>query len=167
MPSDDATRAAPELTPADELRALALWLRGRPELWRSRVRHDAEQRTFHRLVADDHVTVWLICWMPGHDTGFHDHDGSAGAVAVLEGQVREERLRLSEPPATAVYGPGDVLEFGPADIHRIRHAGADPAVTLHAYSPALRRMGAYVATDAGTLLRYALDEETELRADAA
>ncbi|HEX8122842.1 MAG TPA: cysteine dioxygenase family protein [Solirubrobacteraceae bacterium] len=151
----------------DELRALALWLRERPELWRAHVRHDPAQRTFHRLVADEHVTVWLICWMPGHDTGFHDHDGSAGAVAVLEGHIGEERLRLLDVPARAVYAPGDVLEFGAADIHRVRHMGTEPAVTLHAYSPALRRMGAYVADEEGRLLRHALDEETELRADAA
>ncbi len=150
-----------------ELRSLATWLGDRPELWRPHVRHDPAQRTFHRLVADAHVTVWLICWMPGHDTGFHDHDGSAGAVAVLEGQVREERLRLLGDPATAVYGPGEVLEFGPADIHRVRHAGTEPAVTVHAYSPALRRMGAYVAGPDGVLLRHALDEEVELREAAA
>ena len=36
-------------------------------------------------------------------------------------------------------------------------------MTVHAYSPALRRMGAYVADDEGRLLRHALDEETELR----
>lgn len=151
----------------DELRSLASWLGERPSLWRPHVAHDPAQRTFHRLVADAHVTVWLICWMPGHDTGFHDHDGSAGAVAVLEGEVVEERLRLLEAPATAVYGPGQVLEFGPADIHRVRHHGLAPAVTIHAYSPALRRMGAYVADESGRLLRHALDEDTELTAAAA
>jgi len=108
--------------------------------------------------------VWLICWMPGHDTGFHDHDGSAGAVAVMQGQVREERLRWAEEPVSAVFGPGELLAFGPADIHRIRHHGTEPAVTLHAYSPALKRMGAYVADEHGRLLRHALDEDEELRA---
>ena len=152
---------------AAELKSLAGWLGERPELWRQHVRHDPSQRTFHRLVSDDHVTVWLICWMPGHDTGFHDHDGSAGAVAVLEGEVVEERLRLLDTPATAVYGPGEVMEFGPADIHRVRHHGFVPSVTIHAYSPALRRMGAYIADENGRLLRHALDEDTELTAEAA
>jgi predicted metal-dependent enzyme (double-stranded beta helix superfamily) len=72
----------------DELRELATWLGDRPEIWRHMVRHDPAQRTFHRLVTDEHVCVWLICWMPGQDTGFHDHDGSAGAVAVLEARSR-------------------------------------------------------------------------------
>ena len=159
-----APRPAARDLVGDELHALATWLGDRPELWRPHVVHDPAQRTFHRLVTDEHVTVWLICWMPGHDTGFHDHDGSAGAVAVLEGEVVEERLRLLEAPATAVYGPGQVLEFGPADIHRVRHHGLTPAVTIHAYSPALRRMGAYVADASGRLLRHALDEDTELTA---
>ena len=66
-----------------------------------------------------------------------------------------------------MFGPGEVLEFGPADIHRVRHHGTAPAVTIHAYSPALRRMGAYVADENGRLLRHALDEDTELTATAA
>ena len=149
---------------AEELSGLTAWLAERPELWRAQVRHDPRRRFFHRLVNDDHVTVWLICWMPGHDTGFHDHDGSAGAVSVLQGRVREERLRWAQEPVSAVFGPGEVLQFGPADIHRIRHEGTEPTVTLHAYSPALRRMGAYVADAEGRLMRHALDEDEELRA---
>ena len=160
---------SPPLPPArdlvgEELARLTTWLGARPDLWRPHVRHDPDQRIFHRLVDDAHVTVWLICWMPGHDTGFHDHDGSAGAVSVMQGRVREERLRWAEEPASEVFGPGDVLEFGPADIHRIRHEDDEPAVTLHAYSPALKRMGAYVADKNGRLLRHAMDEDEELKA---
>jgi predicted metal-dependent enzyme (double-stranded beta helix superfamily) len=147
-----------------EIARLAAWLGERPELWRPHVRHDPDQRVFHRLVADPHVTVWLICWMAGHDTGFHDHDGSAGAVSVLQGQVLEQRLRWAAEPVSAVFGAGELLEFGPADIHRVSHHGDEPTVTLHAYSPALRRMGAYVADEHGRLLRHALDEDQELKA---
>lgn len=149
-----------------ELRSLVTWLAEQPHLWRAHVHHDPARRTFRRLLADAHVTVWLICWMPGHDTGFHDHDGSAGAVAVLEGTVAEERLRLVGGPAVNVYGAGEVLDFGAADIHRVRHVGTSPAVTLHAYSPSLRRMGAYLIDEHGRLLRQALDEDSELRAQA-
>jgi hypothetical protein len=46
----------------------------------------------------------------------------------------------------------------------VRHAGAAPAVTIHAYSPPRRRMGAYVV-DAGNavLRRELLREDEELR----
>lgn len=148
-----------------ELRALVQGIAARPELWLPHVAHDPAQRTFTRLHQDDVVSVWLICWMPGHDTGFHDHDGSGGAVAVLSGAVREERLRLLGAPVGDVHGAGASFSFDGAEIHRVAHAGTAPAVTVHAYSPVLRRMGQYVAGDDGRLLRHALDEDVELRAD--
>ena len=147
---------------ARELGALAIWLGEREALWRPHVRHDPRQRTFHRLVADPHVTAWLICWMPGHDTGFHDHDGSAGAVVVLQGLISEARLTVRGEARAQVYGPGEVLAFGPADIHRVRHHGFLPSTTIHAYSPTLRTMGAYVADERGRLQRHELAEDTEL-----
>jgi hypothetical protein len=57
---------------------------------------------------DEHMTGWLICWMDEHDTGFHDHDRSAGAVAVVGGQVREERLALDGRPRDRVFSVGEV-----------------------------------------------------------
>jgi hypothetical protein len=46
----------------------------------------------------------------------------------------------------------------------VRHAGDAPAVTVHAYSPPLRRMGAYVVDpDNGVLRRELLREDEELR----
>ena len=158
----------PQTPPRDltvpELERLAVDLASQPALWESHVRHDPTQRIFHKVVNAPHVTAWLICWMPGHDTGFHDHDGSGGAVAVISGQVREERLRLGSTPASSVVGPGEILRFGAADIHRVLHHGTEPAVTLHAYSPVLRRMGAYSFDDEGRLLRFAMDEDQELKA---
>jgi predicted metal-dependent enzyme (double-stranded beta helix superfamily) len=148
----------------EELRALAQRIAGEPGRWAPHVAHHASQRTFHRLVDDEDVTVWLVCWMPGQDTGFHDHDGSAAAIAVVEGEVLEERLRLLGEPARAVHRAGEVVEVGPDDIHRVRHTGTAPAVTVHAYSPPLRRMGAYRAEPDGTLRRTALDEDVELTA---
>src|SRR3954470_12920855 len=76
-----------------ELRALVREFAAAPERWAHLVEHDPDHRRYALLVRDDHVAVWLICWMEDHDTGFHDHDVSAGAVAVVAGRVREERLR--------------------------------------------------------------------------
>jgi hypothetical protein len=101
--------------------------------------------------------------MDDHDTGFHDHDLSAGAVAVAAGAVREERLVLGGPPATRIASAGEVFTFGPSDIHRVSHAGGEPAVTLHAYSPPLWRMGAYEVLPTGELRRWSLSYAEELR----
>jgi predicted metal-dependent enzyme (double-stranded beta helix superfamily) len=101
--------------------------------------------------------------MDDHDTGFHDHDVSAGAVAVISGAVREERLAVDRQPLDRTLAAGESFHFSPADIHRVRHAGADLAVTLHAYSPPLLRMGAYAIGDDGVLARHSLSYTEELR----
>ena len=43
------------------------------------------------------------------------------------------------------------------------HAGAEPAVTIHAYSPPLWRMGAYEVQPEGRLLRHSVSYAEELR----
>jgi predicted metal-dependent enzyme (double-stranded beta helix superfamily) len=150
-----------------ELQRFVSELAERPELWIELVEHNPAQRTYHELLSDEHLTVWLICWSDEHDTGFHDHDVSAGAVAVVSGAVREERLTIDGPPRDQVFAVGASFSFSAADIHRVRHAGADPAVTLHAYSPPLQRMGAYVIGQDGVLARHTLSYEQELRPLAA
>jgi predicted metal-dependent enzyme (double-stranded beta helix superfamily) len=148
-----------------ELRSVAARIAARPELWARHVRHAAE-RTYEQLLRDAHLDVWLICWSEDHDTGFHDHDLSAGAVAVVSGSVREERLALHRPaqaPIARTVHAGSSFAFGASDIHRVLHAGAQPAVTIHAYSPPLVRMGAYVVEPTGELRRHAVSYEQELR----
>ena len=146
-----------------ELRELALRLAARPELWRHLVHHDPEARVYEELIRDEHVAVWLICWMHDHDTGFHDHDLSAGGVAVAAGQVREDRLALGGAPIARVHRPGEVFDFAPSDIHRVLHVGEAPAITINAYSPPLWRMGAYETKPTGELQRHSISYDTELR----
>ena len=146
-----------------ELERLVADLAAAPERWRHLVAHRPDERTYAELFRDEHVAVWLICWMNDHDTGYHDHDLSAGAVAVAAGAVREERLVLGGEPATRTAAAGESFTFGPADIHRVSHAGAEPAVTIHAYSPPLWRMGAYEVLPTGQLKRHSLSYAEELR----
>jgi len=146
-----------------ELAAFVAELADRPELWIHLVRHDATQRVYEELLSDPFITAWLICWSEDHDTGYHDHDVSSGAVSVVGGRVREERLRIDGPPRDRNYAAGDSFYFSAADIHRVRHAGADPAVTLHVYSPPLARMGAYVIGEDGVLARHPVSSGEELR----
>jgi predicted metal-dependent enzyme (double-stranded beta helix superfamily) len=148
---------------AAELEAFVRELADRPELWIDSVRHDASQRVYEELLSDEHVTAWLICWMDDHDTGFHDHDVSAGAVAVVGGRVCEERLAIGGEPRKRTFAAGEAFHFSPADIHRVRHGGSDPAVTLHVYSPPLARMGAYEIGDDGVLARHPMTSSEELR----
>ena len=142
---------------------VARGLAGRVDLWSPHVRHEREHRTYAEIHRDEDISAWLICWMPGHDTGFHDHDGSGGAVQVLTGVIAEERLRIGGAPHTRWCGPGEGFSFAGADIHRVRCPGPHPAVTLHVYSPVLVRSGAYVIAPDGSLQRRSLRDGEELR----
>jgi hypothetical protein len=146
-----------------ELEAFVRELADRPELWIQLVKHDSTQRLYEELLSDDHLTAWLICWMDEHDTGFHDHDISAGAVAVVSGAVREERLAIDGPTRNGVFRAGGSFHFSASDIHRVSHAGSDPAVTLHVYSPPLLRMGSYAIGEDGVLVRHPMSYQEELR----
>ncbi len=166
---DSVPRARGRDLGGDELEQFVRELADRPELWIERVRHDATQRVYEELLADEHLTAWLICWMDDHDTGFHDHDISSGAVAVVGGRVREERLTIGGDRSgigqpSRSFAAGEAFHFSPSDIHRVRHGGSDPAVTLHAYSPPLARMGAYEIDGDGVLARRPMASSEELRA---
>jgi len=146
-----------------DLEALVRDLMGRPAEWAHLVAHDPEQRHHELLRRDEDVAVWLISWMRDHDTGFHDHDLSAGAVGVVAGAVREDRLTLGGGTVSRVVGAGDAFTFADSDIHRVLHAGDVPAVTIHAYSPPLWRMGAYEIAPTGELRRHSVSYAEELR----
>ena len=153
----------PNILEVPELVALVERIVATPEHWEPLVSHRADARTYEQLYRDDNVGVWLICWMNDHDTGFHDHDLSSGALAVAAGKVREERLRVGGEPASRTLSVGQTLSFTGADIHRVSHAGDEPAVTVHAYSPPLWRMGSYEILSCGGLRRHSLSYAEELR----
>ena len=57
--------------------------------WASLVRYHQDERWYQRLEQGENHEVWLLSWLPGQRTGFHDHCGSAGAFAVVHGELRE------------------------------------------------------------------------------
>jgi hypothetical protein len=131
--------------------------------WRDLVNFDTEHRHYAQLCRDDHLDVWVISWMNGHDTGFHDHDLSRGAVAIVEGELVEERLAIGGPPRRRVYGAGTSFGFDASHVHRMHQARGGPAISIHAYSPPLWRMGAYAIEADGTLRRASISYAEELR----
>ena len=154
------------LTPS-ELERFVADLAASPDRWTHLVRHASDVRVFEQIWDDDEVNAWVICRSEDQDTGFHDHDESGAAIAVISGQVREDRLRLSGAPHSRTFGPGEIFTVPAVAIHRVLHSGEAPAVTLHAYSPPLARTGAYRLGVDGELERELLSYEEELRATAA
>ncbi len=150
-----------------ELERFVAKLAADQDRWSHLVRHSDEMRVYEQIWDDEQVNAWVICWSEDQDTGFHDHDESAAAIAVLSGRVREERFRLGSEPVAHELGAGAVFTVPPVAIHRVLHAGDAPAVTIHAYSPPLVRTGAYRVREGGIFEREAQPFEAELRAEAA
>jgi predicted metal-dependent enzyme (double-stranded beta helix superfamily) len=146
-----------------ELHELVTRIAAEPESWRGLVRRDTPERHFEQLWRDDHVDIWVITWTNGNDTGFHDHDVSGGAVAVVEGELIEERLVVGGAPRRLHHRAGETFDFDASHVHRMHQESAVPAVTIHAYSPPLWRMGAYAVEPDGTLRRQSISYAEELR----
>jgi Cysteine dioxygenase type I len=83
----------------------------------------------------------------------------------LEGAVTEERLAFGATVASQLSA-GDTVTIAREAIHRVRHAGHAPAVTLHAYSPPLSRVGTYEVAGDGSLLRHPRSPDLPLEAAA-
>ena len=131
-------------------------------LWPQHVAFSDDKRHYVSLHRDTHVDVWLLCWTPQNDTGWHDHDISSGAVAVTQGTLTEHNLAIGTPSIETEIGAGSAYSFGPDHIHRL--TGRDPgSVSVHAYSPPLWRMGQYTLGAGGQLRRRSVSYADELR----
>ncbi|MFU8875857.1 cysteine dioxygenase [Micromonospora sp. SL4-19] len=126
--------------PSDLLAVAAGW--ADPAGWPVRLRFDPAERWYARLAVDHDHEVWALSWLPGQGTDLHDHGGSAGAFLVVAGTLTEEtvsgaRLR----PHRLAAGAG--RRFGARHVHAVTNRGDRPAVSVHVYRPALRRMTHY------------------------
>jgi rhodanese-related sulfurtransferase len=107
--------------------------------WIDKVRLRAEQRWYERLVLAPDYDIWVISWLPGQSTGFHDHGASSGAFVVATGILEERR----PGERTGVIHPGKPRAFGPDYTHDVRNVSLAPAISIHAYSPPLSDMNEY------------------------
>ncbi|MDQ6749711.1 MAG: cysteine dioxygenase family protein [Actinomycetota bacterium] len=154
MPGQTLTRAA--------LERVVIHVAAEPDLWELQIDRRSNQRMYASLHRDARVDVWAILWRAGSDTGWHDHDTSSGAVRVVEGALAEFKLRLGAGERRHEYRADDCFSFDPSHIHRlVCETGC--AVSIHAYSAPLWRLGRYTVDDGGALHRTSVTYADELR----
>jgi predicted metal-dependent enzyme (double-stranded beta helix superfamily) len=137
------------LTP-QELAAEVRRLTSTPADWVARVRLDPEGRWYEQIHMGDSYELWLISWLPGQSTGFHDHGGANGAFGVVWGQLDEYTVAGAAVSAARPVTAGTVRAFGQRHVHDVRNAETGSvAVSVHAYSPPLSAMTRYDLTSAG------------------
>lgn len=145
------------LLSATALGRITTALANRRELWEALVIEDHEQRWHLKLHQSLFFDVWLLGWQTNQETDWHDHGGSAGSFVVAGGALLEQFRR----PGTRQLGRrelanGSHTSFGPSHVHNVRHSGAGPALSIHAYSPPLVAMTYYELGPFGLTARETL-----------
>jgi predicted metal-dependent enzyme (double-stranded beta helix superfamily) len=156
-PAVSATVQPGRLLSARQLADLTRHLAANPAEWLARVRLNAAGRWYEQIHRDESHDVWVISWLPGQATGFHDHGEVNGAFAVVWGTLMERRVSGDLATGRVVakpVGAGGSRSFGAGYIHDVRNAAASAvAVSVHAYSPPLATMTRYELTPDGGLVR--------------
>lgn len=80
-------------------------------------------------------------------------------------KIMDARLALAGTVASLLTA-GDAVTIAREAIHRVRDSELGAAVTLHAYSPPLSRVGTYEVTGDGALLRHPQSPDLPLEAAA-
>ncbi|GAA2757448.1 cysteine dioxygenase [Actinopolymorpha rutila] len=155
--------------------ALVRRVAAEPRLWQDRLRFGhGDERWYARLDVDPDHEVWLIAWLPGQDTGLHDHGEALGAFTVVRGALTETTVTPADgatigrttvsgtagalaggriSPGTVVrptrrhFAAGQVRGFGYEHVHDVANTGDVPAVSIHAYAPELTAMTRYAVVD--------------------
>jgi len=129
-------------------------------LWEPLIKFDPVSRHYVRLASEHDFEAWLLTWVPGQGTDWHDHGGSAGAFLTVRGTLTEQQamVRRDGPPRVVSghreFPVGTLRPFGIKHIHKVTNNALEPAVSLHVYAPALVEMNAYELLD-GDWLRQA------------
>jgi hypothetical protein len=117
-------------------------------LWEPLVSYDPVDRYYVRLAREPGFEAWLLTWLPGQGTAWHDHGGSAGAFITLRGVLTERHAEVGYGPPRIIPGArelvaGTLRPFGSRHVHQVTNQGAEPAVSVHVYAPALVEMHQY------------------------
>jgi predicted metal-dependent enzyme (double-stranded beta helix superfamily) len=113
---------------------------------------DPERYRTHLLHAepDGSFSIVALVWRPGQFTPIHDHVTWC-VFGVIRGVEHEELFTLDErrgclvEAGTSASGTGAVSGFAPpGDIHRVRNAGDETAISIHIYGTDVSRIGSSV-----------------------
>jgi predicted metal-dependent enzyme (double-stranded beta helix superfamily) len=111
---------------------------GDPDRYQSYVLHTEPDGSF---------SIVALVWRPGQMTSIHDHVTWC-VFGVIQGIEYEELFMLDEEreclveAGSSVKRTGDVGGFAPpGDIHRVRNAGDNTAISIHVYGTDVSRIG--------------------------
>ena len=132
-----------EPLPAHVLADIAAGFAAAEPLWSAVVRHDPAERRAVRLIATERYEVWVIGWTTDQHVQVHDHGHSAGAVVVTDGELAEVLPDGRGGAVDRVLEAGRVRHLAVGVVHDVVNRSAQPATSIHVYSPPLTHMTYY------------------------
>lgn len=117
------------------------------------------RRLIHRDAERDLVLIAMV-WSPGQGTPVHDHGGYWCIEQVLAGRLDSDIYRAEETRADGAFrlaaAGSEAQEQGaiailrpPVEMHAVRNAAAETALTLNVYGGELRRCRIFLPLDDG------------------
>lgn len=97
-------------------------------------RFDTKGYTRNLVYQDSNLDVYVLCWLPGQKTPFHQHPSRGCVYKVIRGGLTET-LRTGEDCCSRILRPGD-SDYIDNDIgsHSMT-CKSSPTVSLHFYAP--------------------------------
>jgi predicted metal-dependent enzyme (double-stranded beta helix superfamily) len=140
-----AVAEATEPLPAHILGDIAAGFAAAVPLWSEVVRHDPDGRQPVLLVSTERYEVWVIGWTTGQHVRMHDHGDSAGAFVVTDGELTEVLPDGRGGTVERTLTAGRLRHLALGIVHDVVNRAAEPATSIHVYSPAVTRMTYYDA----------------------
>src|SRR6478736_6114719 len=97
----------------DELEDVASGIAAPTDIWEPLVHDNPERRCYELVYEDERMDAWILSWMPGQGTGFHDHYISGVGLSVASGCVREDLMVYGREHQSRSLRPGDTRQGGP------------------------------------------------------
>ena len=123
---------------------------------------DPDQRRYELLYEDEHVDAWVLSWMPGQGTGFHDHYISGVGLCCAAGGVREDLLVYGATTSSSTCARATRDRAARDTSIASATSVGEPAVTIHVYSPRLDWVGQYRLAENGIVRREVRPGRNEL-----
>ena len=119
----------------------------------------------NKVFENDTVELLCLCWKSGQRSPIHDHAHSVCGVKIIEGVSTETNYEMTPSRYIKAVGSNDypeglVLVSEDADTQQLDNLQASQdLVTLHVYSPPLRKMQTYSIDSRKTQVYEPVNEE--------
>lgn len=95
------------------------------------------ERRWALVLESEAYEAWVIAWPAGTGLELHDHNGSAAAVHIVNGRLRERYVDETGELAVRWLSAGDTVALPGDHQHEVVNLESNEVISVHVYSPPL------------------------------